>query len=61
MLPICATRIDREAGFVFSPNLKFSYDFTKKITGGIGYCGSVGPATDFLPTFHQQHQILSRR
>ena len=23
-------------GVVFSPNFKFSYDFTKKITGGIG-------------------------
>src|SRR6266853_6354900 len=29
-------------GFVFSPNVKFSYDFTKKITGGIEYYGSVG-------------------
>jgi len=45
-------------GFVFSPNVKFSYDFTKKITGGIEYYGSVGPATDFLPTFQQQHQIF---
>jgi hypothetical protein len=45
-------------GFVFSPNVKISYDFTKKITGGIEYYGSVGPATDFLPTFLQQHQIF---
>jgi len=45
-------------GFVFSPNVKFSFDFTKKITGGIEYYGSVGPATDFLPTFQQQHQIF---
>lgn len=45
-------------GFVFSPNVKISYDFTKKITGGIEYYGSVGPATDFLPTFQQQHQIF---
>ncbi len=45
-------------GFVFSPNVKFSYDFTKKITGGIEYYGSVGPATDFLPPFQQQHQIF---
>src|SRR6266852_6808181 len=29
-------------GVVFSPNFKFSYDFTKKITGGLEYYGSVG-------------------
>jgi len=45
-------------GFVFSPNVKISYDFTKKVTGGIEYYGSVGPATDFLPTRLQQHQIF---
>jgi hypothetical protein len=45
-------------GFVFSPNVKFSYDFTKKITGGIEYYGSVGPATDFLSAGQQQHQIF---
>ena len=45
-------------GFVFSPNVKFSYDFTKKITGGFEYYGSVGPATQFLPAPLQQHQIF---
>jgi len=45
-------------GFVFSPNLKISYDFTKKITGGFEYYGAVGPATDFLQTGEQQHQIF---
>jgi hypothetical protein len=45
-------------GFVFSPNAKISYDFTKKITGGIEYYGSVGPATDFLPVRQQQQQIF---
>ncbi len=45
-------------GFVFSPNVKFSYDFTRKISGGIEYYGAVGPATDFLPTGRQQHQIF---
>jgi hypothetical protein len=45
-------------GFVFSPNVKISYDFTKKITGGLEYYGSVGPATDFLPTPLQEHQIF---
>lgn len=45
-------------GVVFSPNVKISYDFTKKITGGIEYYGSVGPATEFLPLREQQHQIF---
>ena len=45
-------------GFVFSPNAKISYDFTRKVTGGIEYYGSLGPATDFLPGPEQQHQIF---
>jgi hypothetical protein len=45
-------------GFVFSPDFKFSYDFTAKIAGGLEYYGSVGPATDFLPIHQQQQQIF---
>jgi hypothetical protein len=45
-------------GFTFSPNVKFSYDFTKKITGGFEYYGSVGPATEFAQLNQQQHQIF---
>ena len=45
-------------GFIFSPNVKISYDFTKKITGGIEYYGALGPATDFSPISQQQHQIF---
>ncbi len=45
-------------GFVFSPNFKFSYDFTKKIAGGLEYYGSLGPATDFSSISQQQQQIF---
>ncbi|GAC1670319.1 MAG: hypothetical protein NVS9B4_26300 [Candidatus Acidiferrum sp.] len=45
-------------GFVFSPNFKFSYDFTKKIAGGLEYYGSLGPATQFLPLSQQEQQIF---
>ena len=45
-------------GVIFSPDFKLSYDFTKKITSGFEYYGTVGPATDFLPTGQQQHQIF---
>ena len=36
-------------GFVFSPNVKISYDFTTKVTGGIEYYGTLGPVTGFDP------------
>jgi hypothetical protein len=45
-------------GITFSPNFKFSYDFTKKITGGFEYYGSLGPTTDFVQINQQQHQII---
>jgi hypothetical protein len=38
--------------------VKISYDFTKKIRGGIEYYSSLGPATDFAPISEQQHQIF---
>ena len=45
-------------GFVFSPNAKISYDFTKKITGGIEYYGSIGPVNNIDPFSQQQQQIF---
>jgi hypothetical protein len=45
-------------GWTFSPNVKISYDFTKKIAGGIEYYGATGPATESLPSDQQQHQIF---
>jgi len=45
-------------GVVFSPNFKFSYDFTPKIAGGLEYYGSVGPITGFYAISQQQHQIV---
>ena len=45
-------------GFTFSPNFKFSYDFTPKIAGGLEYYGAFGPATEFLPADQQEHQFF---
>ena len=45
-------------GWEFSPNVKISYDFTKKITGGVEYYGAVGPATSFDPLPQQQQQLF---
>jgi hypothetical protein len=45
-------------GVVFSPNAKFSYDFTKRIAGGLEYYASYGPITDFVPLHDQQQQFF---
>ena len=50
--------LNANQGFVFSPNVKISYDFTKKVTGGIEYYGSLGPVTGFDPIAEQQQQIF---
>jgi len=50
--------LSESQGFVFSPNAKVSYDFTRKITGGLEYYGSIGPATDFDPVAQQQQQFF---
>ncbi len=45
-------------GVEFSPNAKFSYDFTKKISGGIEYYAAWGSITGFDPLRDQQQQIV---
>lgn len=45
-------------GYEFSPNIKFSYDLTKKVAFGVEYYGSYGPVTGFDPLRDQQQQIL---
>jgi hypothetical protein len=45
-------------GWEFSPNVKISYDFTKKITGGIEYYGALGPVSNFDPISQQSQQIF---
>jgi hypothetical protein len=45
-------------GVEFSPNAKVSYDFTKKISGGVEYYASYGPITGFDPLRQQQQQIV---
>lgn len=45
-------------GFEFSPNAKFSYDFTPKIAAGLEYYGALGPISNFDPLAEQEQQIL---
>ena len=48
----------RQNGYEFSPNVKFSYDVTKKVAVGVEYYGAYGPVTGFDPLRDQQQQIL---
>jgi hypothetical protein len=45
-------------GVAFSPNAKVSYDFTKKIAGGIEYYASYGSLTGFDALRDQQQQFI---
>jgi len=45
-------------GVGFSPNVKVSYDFTRRIAGGVEYYGAYGPITGFDPLRDQQQQIF---
>lgn len=45
-------------GLVFSPNAKASFDFTKRIAGGLEYYASWGPVNNLLPLAQQQQQFF---
>jgi len=45
-------------GVTFSPNAKVSYDFTKKIAGGLEYYASYGSLTGFDALKDQQQQFF---
>ncbi|PWT98243.1 MAG: hypothetical protein C5B52_12525 [Bacteroidetes bacterium] len=50
---------NKDIGFVFSPNLKASYNITKVIATGFEYYGSVGPLNHIDPYESQQHQLFA--
>lgn len=45
-------------GVQFSPNVKASIDFTKRITGGLEYYAACGSLSRFDPLKDQQQQIF---
>jgi hypothetical protein len=49
---------EQPRGFQFSPNLKGSYDVTKRVAMGVEYYGSYGPVTGFDPVRDQFQQII---
>lgn len=50
--------LNEKNGFGFSPNLKASYNVTKRVALGFEYYGSVGKITMFDPYQQQQHQLF---
>jgi hypothetical protein len=45
-------------GVTFSPNVKISYDFTRKITGGLEYYAAYGQLGSFDSLHNQQQQFF---
>jgi hypothetical protein len=45
-------------GVEFSPNAKISFDFTKRITGGVEYYAAYGPLSGFNSLRDQEQQIV---
>ena len=50
--------LNTDKGFIFSPNVKMSYAFTKVIAAGFEYYGSLGAVNKFSPYQQQQHQLF---
>lgn len=49
---------DTGEGFIFSPNVKGSYDVSKSVALGLEYYGSTGPFFNYDPIQQQQHQLF---
>lgn len=50
---------DEKLGFIFSPNVKGSYDVSKVVALGLEYYGSTGPFLHYDPFQQQQHQLFA--
>jgi len=51
--------VNKDLGYVFSPNFKASYNVTKVVAGGFEYYGSLGPLNHFQPYQTQQQQLFA--
>lgn len=49
---------DENAGLIFSPNIKGSYDVSKVVALGLEYYGSTGPFFHYDSFQQQQHQLF---
>jgi hypothetical protein len=50
---------DENIGFTFSPNLKGSYNVSKKVALGFEYYGSTGPFFHYSAYQQQEHQLFA--
>jgi hypothetical protein len=50
---------DANRGFIFSPNIKISYDISKELAVGPEYYGSTGPFFHYDNFHDQQHQLFA--
>ncbi|MBS1917048.1 MAG: hypothetical protein JST87_12295 [Bacteroidetes bacterium] len=50
--------LNKNLGYVFSPNFKAGYNVTKVVEPGFEYYGSLGPLNNFQPANSQQHQLF---
>jgi len=50
---------DKDKGFIFSPNVKGSYDVSKVVALGLEYYGSTGPFFHYSLFQQQQHQLFA--
>lgn len=50
--------INKNIGYVFSPNLKAAYDVIKIIAVGFEYYGALGTLNHFVPYQSQEHQLF---
>jgi hypothetical protein len=50
--------LNKDEGYVFSPNVKASYAINQLIAGGVEYYGSMGPFNRFLPLQEQDAQLF---
>jgi hypothetical protein len=50
---------DENRGFIFSPNIKGSYDVTKVVALGLEYYGSTGPFFNYDAFKQQGHQLFA--
>lgn len=49
---------NQNVGYVFSPNVKASYDVTKRVALGFEYYGAVGPVNDFFAVGAEEQQLF---
>jgi hypothetical protein len=50
--------LNKNLGYVFSPNAKTAYNISKTVALGFEYYGSIGPLNKIQPREDQQHQLF---